>query len=163
MFRVCDTNIKHIHQPRCDELSRHKTEMEGTYRLHSEKKRQSLLSILLWFNLHALIKLFKKLSRHFDTHFPFESACILRCKWTETIKHAYYHNNSNVFLLLFFLRVAWKIYEKHRHSEWNHISVQMHCNGFLITASAFLPTKAKWNLIAIANVHLCVCEFKWDC
>lgn len=35
---------------------------------------------------------------------------------------------------------------------------QWFCNHWF-----FLLTKAKWHLIAIANVHLCDCEYKWDC
>lgn len=144
----------------CSFLSSNPT--ESTYCSHTHSKKEPPL-LLAWFKSCSLIKLFKMCSWHFNTHLHFECDHTFQWKWKAMLKLAHYPNNSNVFF--FFLRVAWKIYEKPTCLKWNHNLLQIHWCFLLITMSLFffLPTKAKWHLIAIANIHWCGCEYKWDC
>lgn len=70
-------------------------------------------------------------------------------------------NNSNVFFSKGCMKNLWKT-NLHKIIKWNHILLQIHCSVFCLSFF-FLPTKAKWHLIAIANIHQCDYEYKWDC
>lgn len=96
------------------------------------------------------MKLFKTCSWHFNTHFHFECDHILQRK-------------AILKLTCFF----WGLHEKSLRSllMWNEITIS--CRHVVVFSFLchcfFLPAKAKCLLIAIANIHWCDCEYKWDC
>lgn len=148
-------------QSNCGDWTTQTRNREHLLLTHTHSKKEPPL-LLAWFKSCSLIKLFKMCSWHFNTHLHFECDHTFQWKWKAMLKLAHYPNNSNVgFFSEGCMKNLWEANLFKMKSQFATDTLVFSFNHHV--AVFFLPTKAKWHLIAIANIHWCGCEYKWEC